>query len=207
MNILENIKDKELQNKVLLVRGLTFQKIEKVKELQSIYDEIKKSDDELYEHSMAVADISCLIGLYYNMRLDELINLYLGSVFHDNGKSMLNQNILYKPETFSADERQLVEAHTSLGRRRLSHIVKDGVILDIISKHHERLDGSGYPEGLDDMRQSIYVRIVSVADVYHALISKRCYKEAMDTDEAFKVLESDGFDQTIVTVLKTVLNK
>lgn len=207
MNILEHIKDKELQSKVLLVRGLAFQKIEHTHELKKVYEDIKKTDGELYEHSMAVADISCLIGIYYNMRLDELISLYLGSIYHDNGKAMLNQNILYKPETFSSDERQLVEAHVSLGRRRLTNVIKDSIVIDIICKHHERLDGSGYPEGLDEQRQSIYVRIVSVADVYHALISKRCYKDAMDNDNALKVLEEDGFDQTVVSVLKTVLNK
>lgn len=206
-DIIKKLKNTEIQSKALTVKSLVIQKINSIPELTKIYSEIKETDEELYKHCISVADISCVIGILYNLRLDELISLYLGSIFHDNGKTLLNQEILYKPEKFSADEKQLIEAHTSLGYKRIKCFLSDEIVLDIILKHHERLDGSGYPNGLAESEQSIFVKIVAVADVFHALISKRCYKKPMEIKEAFGILENDvGLEQIIVTIYKNILS-
>ena len=206
MNILKNIKNNELQSKVLQVRTLALFKIDNSLELKKILKEIKETGESLYEHSLSVADIACLIGILYNLRLDELINLYLGCIFHDNGKVLLNQDILYKPSAFSTDERQLIEAHTSLGYKRIKKVISDKVILDVVAKHHERVNGTGYPNGLNENEQSVFVRIVAVADVFDALISKRCYKEPFSVDDAFEIMTKDkGLDQIVVMMLRNII--
>ena len=206
MSILKSIEDREIQSKVLQVKSLALMKIENTPKLKKIYEEIKHTDEVLFNHSFSVADISCLLGISYNLRLDELLNLYIGSIFHDNGKTMLNQDILYKTTEFSPDERQLIEAHTSLGYRRMKGVIADKTILDIIAKHHERINNMGYPNGLGENEQSVFVRIVAVSDVFDALISKRCYKEPFSMEEAFKIMEADkGLDQIAVTMLKSIL--
>lgn len=206
MSILKRIKDNELQSKILQVKNLALFKIENNPELKKILDDIKTTDNALYSHSTAVADISCLIGILYNLRLDELLSLYLGCIFHDNGKTLLNQDILYKPTSFSSDERQLVEAHTTLGYKRIKKITADPIILDAIEKHHERINGLGYPNGLAEHEQSIFVKIIAVADVFDALISKRCYKEAITEEKAFEIISEDnGLDQIVVMMLKSLV--
>lgn len=204
--IIEGIKDADIKSKLCSVKSLIDLKINDNAELKQIYDEIKNTEEELYEHSVSVAEISCLLGILYNFRLDELLNLYLGALYHDNGKTMLNQNILYKPAKFSPDEKQLIEAHTSIGYKRMKMIISDKITLDIILKHHERINNTGYPNGLGEPEQSIFVRIVAVADVFQALISKRCYKEPMSMKEAINILSKDkGLDQMVVTILKQAI--
>lgn len=206
-DILEYINKADIKSRLLQTKELTFFKINSIPELKAIYEEIKNTDVELYEHSMAVADISGILGIIYNLRLDELISLYLGAVLHDNGKTLLNQEILYKPATFSSDEKQLVEAHTSLGGKRIKHLLTDKIVSDIILKHHERVDGTGYPDGRSDNEQTLFIKIVAVADVFHALISKRCYKDAISIENAIDILEHDnGFDKIIVKMLKSILS-
>ena len=204
-NVISQLKDKEIQSKVLQVKELALMKIDNDCRLKDIFNEIKNSNEELYIHSILVADISCILGVLFNFRLDELMNLYFGALYHDNGKTLLNSEVLYKPDVFSADERQLAESHTSLGRKQIGRIIDNKDVLDIILKHHERIDGTGYPIGISEKEQSIFVRIVAVADVFNALTSQRCYKESMSEEQAFEILEKDkGLDQTVVYMLKKI---
>lgn len=206
--IINKIEDnKSVLSKLLLVRELAELKIESMPDVHSIIKSIKHNDDELFEHIVSVATISCAIGISFDMRLDELVNLYIGGLLHDNGKEMLNQDILYKPASFSLDERQLVEGHCTLGYKRVSKFIKDDIILDIILKHHERLDESGYPNGIGEKELSLFVRIVAVADIFHALTSKRCYKVPVEITEALDTIDSmNGLDLTVVFMLRKLLH-
>ena len=129
---------------------------------------------------------------------DEKIISYIkvASMMHDIGKLMIPNNIIEKKGKLTADEYEIIKTHSSYGDSLLSH--NEGEIMtiarEIAHEHHERWDGKGYPRGLKGDAISIYAQIVSVADVYDALTSKRSYKEAWPPEEAFtEIVRQKGF--------------
>ena len=132
------------------------------------------------------------------------------ATLHDVGKIKISDIILNKPGKFTEDEYEIMKTHTSHG----GEIVKDilgknadeelvQIATDVAKYHHEKWDGSGYPEGLKGKDIPLSARIMAVADVFDALISKRVYKEAMSIDEAFCILKQDAgshFDPEIIDV-------
>ncbi len=132
------------------------------------------------------------------------------ATLHDVGKIKISDIILNKPGKFTEDEYEIMKTHTSHG----GEIVKDilgknadeelvQIATDVAKYHHEKWDGSGYPEGLKGKEIPLSARIMAVADVFDALISKRVYKEAMSIDEAFRILKQDAgshFDPEIIDV-------
>ena len=120
---------------------------------------------------------------------DRLTQLELGSVLHDIGKIGVPDNVLNKPGRLTDEEYQLMKDHTTTGGEILKDItmIKD---LDVGAKyHHERYDGTGYPEGLKGEEIPLAARIVSVADAYHALVSDRPYRKGMSVEKACQILE------------------
>ncbi|MCR5608957.1 MAG: response regulator [Lachnospiraceae bacterium] len=143
---------------------------------------------------------------------DVLTKEYMDALFHaapmhDIGKIIIPDTILKKPEKLTDDEFEIMKTHASEGGRivnnNLSKIEKKKYVdmaYDVATYHHEKWDGGGYPEGLKGEEIPLSARIMAVADVFDALMSKRCYKDAMPLDEAFKVIEESSgthFDPTI----------
>lgn len=126
---------------------------------------------------------------------------------HDIGKIAVSDTILQKPGRLTKEEFEAMKAHTTAGGRIVGEVLKgieEKGYIDIASQvaafHHEKWDGSGYPHGLRGETIPLGARIMAVADVFDALVSKRCYKEPMSADEAFTVIrESAGshFDPTL----------
>ena len=134
-------------------------------------------------------------------------NIIKAAPMHDLGKIAVDDAILRKPGRYTNEEFELMKTHTVEGARIVHEILKgtDDMAFHILAEnvahyHHERWDGSGYPEGLKGEQIPIEARIMAVADVYDALVSKRVYKEAMSFEEADKImLESFGkhFDKQL----------
>ena len=139
------------------------------------------------------------------------------ATLHDVGKIKISDIILNKPGRFTSEEYEIMKTHSSYG----GEIVKDilgisaddelvQIASDVARYHHEKWDGSGYPEGLKGKNIPLSARIMAVADVFDALVSKRVYKEEMTIDEAFKILEKDAgthFDPEIVEVFMNLRPK
>ena len=130
------------------------------------------------------------------------------SALHDVGKIAISDSILLKPGRLTKDEFELMKTHTTEGSAIIEHIKGIGtdeyekVSDDIARYHHERFDGRGYPEGLVGDEIPVAAQIVAVADVYDALVSKRCYKDAYGKGEAFKMImagECGVFSEKILT--------
>ncbi|MDD5373707.1 MAG: response regulator [Sulfurimonas sp.] len=137
--------------------------------------------------------------------------LYRSAPLHDIGKVGIADKILLKPGMFTHEEFDMIKKHTTLGKGAIEHAEKElGMEVDFLKiakeiaySHHENYDGSGYPLGLVGDNIPISARLMAVADVYDALISKRIYKEAITHEEAVKIIEQGKgikFDSDVVAV-------
>ena len=119
----------------------------------------------------------------------ELEALRLGGVLHDIGKLGVPGKILNKPGPLDDDEWEVMMAHPEIGYKICLPLKKNiGQALDIVRHHHEKLDGSGYPDGLKENEISMVTRVMAVADIYDALASDRPYRKAMPKEKAINIL-------------------
>ena len=142
-------------------------------------------------HSRRVAIYSYLIGKELGFDRGKLAKIYAGAFLHDIGKIGIPDAILLKPIPLTLVERKLVEKHPILGYELLKgHDFP--FILNIVLKHHERLDGKGYPLGIDYRKIPLTVNIVSLSDVFDALTTDRPYRKALFLEEALSIIEKDS---------------
>jgi response regulator RpfG family c-di-GMP phosphodiesterase len=125
-------------------------------------------------------------------------DLYNSSILHDIGKVGIADAILLKPGRLTPEEYEIIKNHSILGGKTLSAVydqIKGNSFLtigmEIAYHHHEKWDGSGYPSGLKGKEIPLSARIVSIADVYDALVSKRCYKEAYTHEKSRDIIVSE----------------
>lgn len=118
---------------------------------------------------------------------------------HDIGKIAVSDSILRKPGKLTDEEFDIMKGHTTAGGRIVAEVLGNieekeyiDIAVQVAEGHHEKWDGSGYPNGVNGENIPICARIMAVADVFDALVSKRCYKEPMSVDRAFKVIEESG---------------
>jgi putative two-component system response regulator len=179
-------------------------------------------DDETGRHLERVREVCRLLALRlrehspYASQIDEVYirNLHQSSVLHDIGKVGISDVVLLKPGRLTAEEYEIVKAHPLIGARTLEAVhlqyprnafLEMGIA--IARSHHEKWDGTGYPEGLEGERIPLCARIMGLADVYDAMRSKRVYKEAASHEETRETILRDGgthFDPVIVEAFLAV---
>lgn len=152
----------------------------------------------------------------YALSDQEIEDISAAATVHDIGKSKIPRSILDYPGKLSPVEYDIVKKHTTLGARILESCTFDSVsaqiqkyAVDIALYHHERYDGTGYPEGLQKDQIPLWAQVVSLADAYDALTSERSYKEAFSQDVAIQMISSGMcgvFDDVLVECLINVLN-
>lgn len=160
-------------------------------------------DEETGAHLERMSRFSRLIarGLAKSHGLsDEFVEqLFLFAPLHDIGKVGIPDSILRKPGSFTPEERRLMESHVRLGSRMVDRLIEDfnlgtvagiSILRNLVAHHHEFLDGTGYPQGTASTDIPIEARIVTVADIFDALTSKRIYKEAWSVDRALGTLDA-----------------
>jgi putative two-component system response regulator len=155
---------------------------------------IDARDPHTAGHSGRVADWADRVGAEMGMDTAARNEMRRGALFHDIGKIVIPDAILRKPFALTAEERKIIEEHPAVGYDLLEPMKTMRRILPIISGHHERLDGSGYPRGLSGRGLALPVRIVAIADVFDALTTHRAYRRALGPEEALEVL-SEGVAQ------------
>lgn len=152
---------------------------------------VEYRDNDTGEHTLRVAKYSRIISRQLGLNPRLCRDIYLAAPLHDVGKVAIPDAILLKPGRLSDDEMAIIRTHASIGREILadSHceLIQLGAL--IAGAHHERWDGSGYPNKLKQLQIPIAARIVAVADVFDALTTKRPYKEAMPLEAARQFLE------------------
>lgn len=164
--------------------------------------DIKSTDGYTYEHSVNVCILSVILGIGLGYDIPSIEELAIGAILHDIGKVKIPVEILNKPGKLTDSEYAVIKQHTILGY----NILKDAGNFSAFTKyialaHHERVDGNGYPIGLDDSRLHNYAKIVSVADCYDAMTSDRVYRPKLPVFKAIEYLSSMSthqFDAEIV---------
>ena len=168
----------------------------------------KLLSDTEYSHSKNVAKISKIIALKAGYSEDEASIIEQAALLHDIGKTAIPPDILNKPNALTTKEYEIVKTHTETGYKQIMETVKILTISASVAKeHHERLNGEGYHK-LSGSDISPYSKLISVADVFDALMSRRSYKEPWDTSKVINYLSEhyEQFDCGMVKYLITVIS-
>lgn len=150
---------------------------------------VRRHHEGTYQHCLLVTGIAVDFGLSLGVAKADIERLYSAAMFHDIGKATIPLAILDKPDRLDAQERALVETHPVAGYEALKHNRSiSAEVLDAVRHHHEFLDGSGYPDALCAESIPDIVRILTISDIFAALIENRRYRQPMPREQAFDVL-------------------
>jgi putative nucleotidyltransferase with HDIG domain len=150
---------------------------------------VRSHHEGTYQHCLLVTGVAIDFGLSLGCRAADVERLSLAAIFHDIGKATIPLAILDKPGQLDRDERALIETHPVAGYEALkAEKLISAEVLDAIRHHHEYLDGSGYPDGLCAQSISDIVRVLTISDIFAALIEDRRYRPPMSRERAYDVL-------------------
>ena len=162
-------------------------------------------------HNARTAHWSAKIGEELGLDAERVAQMYVGAMLHDVGKIGIPDALLNKPAPLTPDEAEVMRTHPIVGDSILKPLQVDPVIEQIARHHHERMDGSGYPDRLKAGDLPVEVRIVSVADAFDALTYDRPYRKATPPSEALPILREaarDGlFDGDLIAVVEHLANQ
>ena len=142
-------------------------------------------------HTMSTKTFALSIGRLVGVSKEELQMLYYGALLHDIGKIVIPLSILEAPRRLTDEEMRIMRAHVVITDKILRGVLDDQIV-NIASKHHEKLDGTGYPLGLAAADLSQLERIAAVADILSALYGKRSYKDSFSADKIQGILVTDA---------------
>ncbi|MGM0603699.1 MAG: HD-GYP domain-containing protein [Bacillota bacterium] len=143
------------------------------------------------KHAQNVSLLSREIGKKMGFNKQEIAVLKTGALLHDIGKLSIPMSILFKPGELTGLEQEIVKQHSQLGYNIIKDIKFSDKIKKIVLQHHERLDGSGYPNNLKEKDIIIEAQIVAVADVFESMIYHRAYRPAFSIPEVIKIIKED----------------
>ena len=193
----KNIELQNLNEEIELTLKETMLAVGRIEEFRS---------KETRLHTKRVSLISALIAKEYGFSEEDISLIEFASPLHDIGKVGISDAILNKPGKLTAKEYDAMKEHAMLGYEILNHserkVLRTAAI--IAYSHHEKYDGTGYPQGLANENISIYARIIAIVDVFDALLSKRIYKEKWSLEEVIKLLEKEKgkhFDPKLVDIV------
>lgn len=173
--------------------------------------ELEEYDDATYVHSVRVAVLSVAIGKLLGFSNERLAELALAGLLHDIGKLFIPVAIITKPTRLDSIERAIINAHPAYSAYYIKENfvgISDEVMYGVY-EHHEKLDGTGYPNKLVGNEISLFGRIIAIADIFEAYSSARSYHEARTIEETIDFMRSvNGLDQEILrTFLKRIDTK
>ncbi len=173
--------------------------------------DLKRQEDYLYQHAINVAAYSILIGQSMQYHQMKLFDLTLSALLHDFGMQLVDQEILDKPGELDESEYEEVKKHTYLGFQHLSRkCFLKGIVSAVALQHHERYDGSGYPNGISGDDTHEYSRIIAMCDFFDAYTSDRPHRQLHSIEDAVGYLmaqSGDEFDPNVIKHFMKYFNK
>jgi putative nucleotidyltransferase with HDIG domain len=178
--------------------------------LASLSNALEAKDAVTSEHTEEVVRLAVAVAAELDLDLEAVRTVELGAVLHDIGKVRVPEAILNKPGPLDEAEWAIMRTHPEVGEQIVRPIQSLQAILPIIRHHHERWDGTGYPDKLSGRAIPVGARIVAVCDAYRAMTEDRPYREALGVDEARRELEEGSgsqFDPECVAALLRALDR
>ena len=197
----------ELKNKVIVIE-------KKNSEISRLYDLLRRDFDKEMDHVLEfvislsnlveakdaytdnhtrrVADLAIALGKKVSLSPEQLRNVEVGAMIHDIGKVATPESILNKPGALTSEEFEVMKSHPEAGAKIIKPITALGKASELVLSHHEKLDGSGYPQGLLAEAISIETRIVTIADIFDALYTDRPYRKGMSLEKSLSIIKEDA---------------
>lgn len=186
---------RELQQRFLAVRQEYAATVENIEDVViSLARTIDAKDRYTEGHTERVSQYAVFLGERVGMNDRQLENLRIGALIHDIGKIGIDQNVLNKPGILTPEERKQIESHPIIGIEICSSLKSLQNAMVIIRNHHEKLDGSGYPDGLKGEEIPLEARIVTIVDIFDALTTDRSYRSAMSINEALDIIRQEALE-------------
>lgn len=174
----------------------------------TLFSSLQAKDDYTYRHNIAVGVLATLLGSWLGLAKQDLLQLTTAGVLHDVGKMLIPDKILNKPGKLTAEEFEEMKKHTIYGYELIKKTPGTNNRQALVAlQHHERMDGSGYPLGLTKDKIDLFSRIVSVVDVFHAMTSKRVYRDPSPFYEILISMENDAFGVLDAKITKLFIEK
>ena len=152
---------------------------------------VTSHDYYTYTHSVNVSTYALGFGAYLGFSKEQLHMLGMAGIMHDIGKRKVPKEIINKNGQLTNKEFEIVKEHPKYAVEILTKLGETNqTLLDIIEQHHEKLDGTGYPYGLKDKDIHPFSQIMAIADIFDALTTKRSYKDALKSFEAFNIMHN-----------------
>lgn len=203
----ENLSPQDTADTAMDISNIMLDVVKNSDNLAISLKDLKVSDDYTFRHSVEVGTMSMLIGRQMQLPDLDLKILSTAGILHDLGKVDIPKSILNKPGRLTDNEIKIMQQHPLLSYYK----IKDSDLLEDIKlavlEHHENLDGSGYPRGLDEVHINKYAKVLAVADVYDALVTKRPYKDSKTPSDAIEIMYAmtNKFDAEIMAEFLKVL--
>lgn len=175
--------------------------------LYGVLEQLQKVDGDTMQHCTRVTRLSMGIAYYMDIDADVLPDLFEAASFHDVGKAKIPQSILLKPGKLNNEEFEIMKKHSLYTYEMIKDCYSEK-IARIAFEHHEKLDGTGYPQKLKADQISMPARIICVADAYDAMTVTRPYRQAMSQQDALAELYrycDTQFDRSVVAALEEYL--
>jgi putative nucleotidyltransferase with HDIG domain len=175
--------------------------------LNTWLDDVRRYHEGTFQHCLLVTGVAVAFALQVKFPDADVKRLGLAATLHDIGKARIPLTILDKPGRLDPGEQEIMNRHPVIGYELLQAIPEiSPEILDGVRHHHEYLDGSGYPDGLTAPQISDLVRLLTISDIFAALVESRPYRPSMSRQDAYKILcEMDGkLEKALVKAFRTV---
>lgn len=202
MNVIKDINKKLKESQEQLEKAY-------LESIETLRMTVEAKDVYTRGHSERVAEFSVLIGKKLGLSDEDLKTLRIGGLFHDIGKIGIPDSILLKESKLTDDEYSEIKNHPAIGKHILSNATLFKDIIPVIYHHHEKYNGTGYPERLAGEAIPLLARIAAVADTFDAMTSKRSYRNAIPIEivkEEFVKCSGSQFDPEIASAFLDILN-
>lgn len=212
-NLFEDIR-KEEKIQLETVEGIKAEIVPIIEEaaknpdIYYLFEEMQEKNEYTYKHNIGVGIIATYLGTKLGLSKESLSDLTLAAILHDVGKTRIPERLLEKPGKLTATEYDEIKRHTIYGYELLKSIpgIPPSIALTAL-QHHEREDGQGYPHKLKGSNIYYLLKIVAIADVFHAMSSDRVYHQAMPFYKVIEQMNRDVFGKINPKMLLVFINQ